>query len=127
MSTQQAGADSKLVDAFNKEVFLVQEYRRQGRELPANIDKAVLDFVKQWDTYMDHNHNKLVEAGIGGFTKERKVAHYIPHVWKSNKLESMINKHGEDKVIELLRRGYESANVMELRLLKILWKKLKTK
>ncbi len=106
---QQAGADSKLVDQFNREVFTVQELRRQGKDLPEGLDQTVLDFVAQWDKYMDYNHGKLVESNIGGFTKERKIKHYIPHVWKSGNLEASINKHGLEKVTELFRRAYASA------------------
>ena len=110
MSAQQkAGADNSLVKEFNRDVFTVQELRRQGKEIPNGVNKAVLDFVQQWDKYMDYNHNKLVTAGIGGFSADRKVKHYIPHIWKPANLESHINKHGEGKVLELLKRGYESA------------------
>jgi len=106
---QKAGADSKIVAQFNREVFLIQEYRRQGKELPSNLDKSVIDFVSQWDKYMDYNHGKLVESNIGGFTKARKVKHYVPHVWQSGRLLAAVNKHGEAKVEELFTRAYQSS------------------
>lgn len=107
---QLSGADSKLVQQFNKDVFLIQEYRRQDKELPNNLHESVIKFVDDWDKYMDYNHGKLVEAKIGGFTKKRKVKHYIPHIWQSNKLLSVINKHGEHKVEELFTRAYQSSS-----------------
>lgn len=106
---QMSGADSKVVKEFNRDVFTVQELRRQGREVPVGTSEHVLAFVKQWDHYMDHNHNELVKAGIGGFRADRKVKHYIPHVWMPKQLNLAIKKHGEEKVFELLRRGYASA------------------
>ncbi len=106
---QKAGADSKIVKQFNRDVFRVQELRRQGRMSEINVHKSVLEFVDQWDKYMDFNHNTLVEAGVGGFTKDRKVKHYIPHIWESAKLKHMMKVHGEDKVYELFRRAYKSA------------------
>lgn len=107
---QMAGAQNKLTDEFNRDVFLIQEYRRQGRTLPAKLDKSVVQFVDQWDKYMAHNHNKLVENNIGGFTAARKVKHYVPHIWKPIELRGLIKKHGESKVEELLTRGYKSAS-----------------
>lgn len=107
---QMAGADSKIVKQFNRDVFLIQEYRRQGKELPSNLDKSVIDFVGEWNKFMDYNHGKLVEANIGGFTKKRKVENYIPHVWQSGRLLSAINKHGEAKVEELFTRAYQSSS-----------------
>tara|TARA_R110000822_G_scaffold46604_6_gene123997 strand:+ start:43 stop:2229 length:2187 start_codon:yes stop_codon:yes gene_type:complete len=107
---QKSGADSKIVKQFNRDVFLIQEYRRQGKELPGNLDKSVLDFVGEWNKYMDYNHNKLVEAKIGGFKKDRKIDNYIPHIWKSGNLLSAINKHGEDKIEELFTRAYQSSS-----------------
>ena len=110
MGAQQfAGADSPLVKQFNREVFMIQEMRRQGKPLPENLDKSIIDFVDDWDKYMDHAHNKLVENGIGGFTKERKVKHYIPHVWQDGKFRGAISKHGKDKVIRTLTKAYEQA------------------
>lgn len=106
---QMAGADSKIVKQFNRDVFLVQEYRRSGRADQINVHQSVLDFVKQWDKYMDYNHDQLVTNAVGGFTAKRKVKHYIPHIWSNGRLQGAISKHGEDKVLELLRRAYASA------------------
>ena len=106
---QSAGGDSKLVNQFNRDVFLVQEYRRQGKEIPTGIRQSVKDFITDWDKFMDYNHNKLVEANVGGFTKERKVKHYVPHVWEYGKLLSAISKHGEQKIEELFTRAYQSS------------------
>lgn len=107
---QMAGADSKIVKQFNRDVFLIQEYRRQGKELPANLDKSVIQFVDQWNKYMDYNHSQLVDAKVGGFTKKRKINNYIPHVWQSGRLLAAIDKHGENKVVELFTRAYQSSS-----------------
>ncbi len=106
---QQATGDNPLVGEFSREVFKVQEYRRQGKPLPKDMDKSVLEFVDQWNKYMEHNHNELVTNNVGGFTKERKIANYIPHVWKKENLLLAESKVGKDKIIQLLTKGYESA------------------
>lgn len=102
---QSAGADSKVVRQFNEDVFLIQEYRRQGKELP-ELHSSVLKFVDEWNKFMDANHAKLVDANIGGFSKKRKVNNYIPHVWQSNKLSSAVRKFGKPQVLDLLTQGY---------------------
>lgn len=104
----QAGADNQLVKEFNREVFTVQELRRQGKPTD-HINKSVLEFVDNWDKFTDYTHNKFVENEIGGFTKERKIKHYIPHVWMSGQLQKAIREHGEDKVEALLEKAYKSA------------------
>lgn len=106
MAQQMSGSESQLVNKFNREVFTVQELRRQGKEVPQGIDKSVIEFVNQWDKYMDYNFNQLIDSKVGGFTKKRKVKNYIPHVWKPNNLNAAIKKHGEDKVVRLLTEAY---------------------
>jgi len=109
-ATQKAGADDPTVKEFNRMVFTVQEFRRQGKEVPNYIDGSVIKFVDNWDKYMDHNHSTLVDAGVGGFTKERKVDHYIPHVWMEGKFKTAIKDKGRAHVVELLRRAYVSSS-----------------
>lgn len=106
---QQSGADSKVVKQFNEDVFRVQELRRQGRGSEVKVHKSVLEFVDQWDKYMEYNMSKLVDANIGGFTGKNKVKHYIPHIWDNGKFLGAMNKHGEAKIRALLRQGYTSA------------------
>ena len=106
MAQQMSGAESSLVNKFNREVFTVQELRRQGKEVPSGINKSVVEFVDQWDKYMDYNFNQLIDNKIGGFSKNRKIKNYIPHIWKPNNLNAAIKKHGEDKVIRLLTEAY---------------------
>ena len=103
---ERAGQVDPNVDKFNREVFLVQEYRRQGKPLPKDVHKSVTDFVDQWDYYMDHNHNTLVDAGVAGFTAARKVKHYIPHIWQTGKFRGAITKHGRAKVEAALSKAY---------------------
>ncbi len=106
---QQSGAHSKVVKQFNEDVFRVQELRRQGRGSEIKVHKSVLDFVDQWDKYMEYNMSKLVDANIGGFTGKNKVKHYIPHIWDNGKFLGAMNKHGEAKIRAVLRQGYTSA------------------
>jgi len=105
---ERSGESDSTVDAFNKEVFLVQEYRRQGKPIPKTVDKSVTDFVDQFDYYMDHNHNVLVDADAAGFTAGRKVKHYIPHVWQRGQTKGAIRKHGRAKVVSVLAKGYKN-------------------
>ena len=105
---ERSGDSSDVVDSFNKDLFLVQEYRRQGKPIPKNIHKSVTDFADQFDHYMDHNHNVLVAADTAGFTAGRKVKHYIPHVWQRGKVNNAIRKHGRTKVVNLLAKGYRN-------------------
>jgi len=110
MGAQQfAGADSPVVKQFNREVFMIQELRRQGKPLPQNLDKSILDFVDDWDKYMANAHSKMVDNSIGGFHKDKKVKHYIPHVWQDGKFRGAINTHGQEKVLRVLTKAYERA------------------
>jgi len=99
---ERTGQTNEVVNQFNRDVFLVQEYRRQGKSLPKSIDKSVTDFVDQWDHYMDYNHNVLVDSGAAGFVKDRKVKHYIPHVWQAGKFKAV----GEEKAVAVLSKAY---------------------
>ena len=103
---QMAGSQNKLVKKFNRDVFTVQERRRQGQPT-TGIHQSVLDFVDDFDKFMAHNHNKMIENNILGFTKDRKIKHYIPHVWMPGKLEGAINKHGLDEVTTLFETAYQ--------------------
>jgi len=109
VAQQAAGADSALVNKFNREVFTIQELRRQGKPVSSNIDVSVVKFVDEWDKFMEHNHNKLVDSNINGFTAERKIKHYIPHIWDTAKLTQVINNVGEDKVISLFEEAYRKS------------------
>ena len=105
---ERSGESDPTVDLFNRELFLVQEYRRQGKPIPKTIHKSVTDFADQFDYYMDHNHKVLVDADAAGFTADRKVKHYIPHIWPTSKFKGAIKKHGRAKVVGLLAKGYRN-------------------
>jgi len=109
MAAQKDGASNPTVNKFNREVFRVQESRRQGRPL-GKVSPTVTKFVDDFDNYMDRNHAMLVDAQVGGFTAKRKVQHYIPHVWKVGNLKGMESKHGTDFVRDLLAKGYMNAS-----------------
>ena len=105
---ESAGINSGITDRFNKAVFKEIEARKQGQNIPAQ--PGVKEFVDVWRKYMDANHESLVNAGIKGFTKQRKVEHYMPHVWKPSQLTAMVNKHGVEKVHNVLTQGYMTSN-----------------
>ena len=105
---ERSGESDPTVDLFNRELFLVQEYRRQGKPITKTIHKSVTDFADQFDYYMDHNHNVLVDADAAGFTADRKVKNYIPHIWPTGKFKGAIKKHGRAKVVGLLAKGYRN-------------------
>ena len=104
---QEAGVDSPIVKQFNRDVFTIQELRRQGKPLPKAMDESVIKFVDDWDKYMDHNFNKMVENGIGGFNPKKKVKNYIPHVWMDGKFKGAISTHGIDKVTDVIEQAYK--------------------
>ena len=105
---ERSGQSDPLVQQFNEELFLVQEYRRQGKPIPKSIHKSVTDFADQWDIYMDHNHKALVDSNAAGFKADRKVKHYIPHIWQSGKVKGAITKHGQTKVRNTLAKAYQN-------------------
>ena len=107
---QAAGADNKLAKQFHRDVFTVQEYRRQGKQVPAKMSQSVLKFVDDFDKYMDYNHKTLVENNIAGYSADRKINHYIPHVWGTGQMKGAISKHGEEQVVELLTQAYKASS-----------------
>lgn len=105
MAQQLSGAESKLVDKFNREFFTLIELTRQGKPIPTNSSKAVQEMLKAWNKYMDSNFNMAIDNRLGGFSKDRKVNNYVPHIWQSNKVNKALKQHGEDKVIKVLTKG----------------------
>tara|TARA_R110002020_G_scaffold39742_2_gene117746 strand:- start:443 stop:3895 length:3453 start_codon:yes stop_codon:yes gene_type:complete len=103
----EAGADNKLVDEFNRDVFKLSEALRRGDDV-SHFGPELRGFMDEWDTYMDYNHGRLVDAGIEGFTKARKVKHYIPRVWEHGAIRGAITKHGRDKLDTLFTKAYRS-------------------
>lgn len=102
---QSAGQDSEIVAMFNKDVFATIQALQSGTPLP-KVDQSVTDFVNVWKTYMDKNHEMLIGAQIQGFSRDRKINHYMPQIWQSGKLEGAIKQHGYDKVVKVLKKGY---------------------
>jgi len=49
-----------------------------------------------------------VDANAAGFKKDRKVKHYIPHIWQQGKFRGAVTTHGKAKVISALAKGYRS-------------------
>lgn len=102
---QSAGQDSEIVTMFNKDVFATIQALQSGTPLP-KVDQSVTDFVNVWKSYMDKNHEMLLDAQIQGFSRERKINYYMPQIWQSGKLEGAIKQHGYDKVVQVLKKGY---------------------
>ncbi len=107
---ERSGESDPTVNDFNRDLFLVKEYRRQGKPIPKTIHKSVTDFADQFDHYMNHNHKALVDADAAGFTAGRKVDHYIPHIWTTSKFNTAIKTHGRVAVTNVLAKGYRTLN-----------------
>jgi hypothetical protein len=107
---ESAGVNSGITEKFNRAVFKEIELRKQGGSPAKNKEAGVSEFVDSWSQYMDKNHEKLVSAKIAGFTKERKITHYMPHVWRPHKLTAAIRAHGVEKVHKLLKMGYMTSS-----------------
>lgn len=110
---QMTGYHNTLVKQFNEEFFWLQEMRRMGHELPANVKERlqhVVKFADEWDKMMDKAHKYLVDSRIEGFTKERKVKHYVPRVHKYGNYKRAIEQHGLPQVQEVIFRSIRSAD-----------------
>lgn len=110
MAQQLSGAESKLVDKFNREFFTLIELTRQGKPIPTNSSKAVKELLTEWNKYMDSNFDLAIDSRLGGFTKDRKVKNYIPHIWQPSNVNKALKLHGEDKVIRVLAKGMLDTN-----------------
>ncbi len=62
---------------------------------------------------MSHNHDELVNSGAAGFTRERKVKHYVPHIWQKGTFRGAITKHGRAKVVATLSKGYTNLSTQK--------------
>lgn len=110
MAQQLSGAESKLVDKFNREFFTLIELTRQGKPIPTNSSKAVKELLTEWNKYMDNNFDLAIDSRLGGFTKDRKVKNYVPHIWQPSNVSKALKVHGEDKVIRVLAKGMLDTN-----------------
>ncbi len=102
---ENAGINSGITDRFNKLVHTEIENRKQGTGVRSQ-EEGIAEFVDEWKKYMDSNHDKLVDANIDGFTKQRRVENYIPHIWKYHLMDKAIREHGFGKVQRVLAKGY---------------------
>lgn len=100
---------NKFVAEFDRNVFTVLEYRRQGKPIPDSIDPSITKFCDEWQKFTDFAHDMAVDANLNGFKPNRKVAHYIPHVWVQGKFKRAIREHGIPKVEQLLTTAYQKA------------------
>lgn len=104
----EAGVDNPLVEQFNREFITLQELRRQGADT-AHIDPAIVKFADGWNKSMEVSFNHLIDAGVAGFSKLRKVDNYYTQSWLPTKLGMAEKKHGKDKIIDVLAKGYKTA------------------
>lgn len=100
-----AGADNALVAEFNRDMFRLAETMRRGEDT-SKFAPELRGFMDEWDKYMDYNHGKLVDAGIEGFTKERKIKHYIPRVSNHGAVRAAVKTHGREKLVTLFEKAY---------------------
>jgi hypothetical protein len=103
---QMAGADNQYAKLFNRQVFEVQELRRQGKELPKHIDNSVIKFVDDYNKFNRKQLDYKVKANIKGFDPKRAKQNYIPHIWQDGRFAGAIRTHGEGKLHKLLSEAY---------------------
>lgn len=99
------GQGSTLVNKFNREVATVLEQRRQGNPVTVK-SPSVLKMVDAFEGSMTKMFDDLVEAGVSGFRKDRRVKNYYPQLWDNGALRGAVTKHGMHKVQNLLAKGY---------------------
>lgn len=106
-SAWEGGKVNEVAQQFHREVFKHQEMLQMGKTPTPN--KYVAEYVKVLNKINDELFQGRIDANIKGFDKARRIANYIPHVWKKVKVERIIDQHGEDVVRELLAKSIESA------------------
>lgn len=110
---QMLGRNNPIVAEFNRDFMYVQEMRRQGLTIPADIldkIKPVTKFIDSWDSMMSKAHKKLVDANIEGFRADRKIPHYVPRVHQYGLYQRAIKEHGLSKVHKLLMTAIKNGD-----------------
>ena len=103
----EGGKVNDVAKAFHREVFRHQEALQMGYK--GSDDPFVLGYVNELNKVNDELFKGRVKANVKGFSKERRIANYIPHVWKKVKVAEIVKQHSEEVVLELLTKSIESA------------------
>jgi hypothetical protein len=103
----EGGAANKLAREFHKEVFKYQEALQMGKAV--NPNEFVERYVKRLNKVNDELFEGRIEANVKGFSKDRRIKNYIPHIWKKVKVAEIVKRGGEKRVIKLIEKSIESA------------------
>lgn len=106
MAAVSTGGKNKLQDEFSRKVMLYLNAQRLGKQLPN--EPIIARFAKQWDDYMAHNYDTLVDNHIKGFTGNNRISHYAPQIWKVEHAKRLINQ-GVD-LLPLLTKAMRTDN-----------------
>ena len=107
VNARNVGSANQYADEFHKTMYLAQERMAMGDKV-TDLDPAVQSFIKDWDTMMDNLFVEARDAGVKGFGKNKR-AHYVPRVWKKQKVEHIAKLYGEENLRKLLKESIESA------------------
>lgn len=97
-----------MAQKFNRDILKLIEARRQGRTLP-NVSPSVAAMADSMEKSMTHMFDDMVEAGVNGFTRDRRITNYVPQLWSADKLNASTAKHGDTAVAQMLAKGYLSS------------------
>lgn len=103
----EGGKVNDLAKAFHREVFKRQEALQMGKAVEPN--KFLDDYIATLNKVNDELFEGRIAANIKGFDAARRIKNYIPHVWKKVKVGEIVNRHGEQAVLDLLTKSIESA------------------
>jgi hypothetical protein len=103
----EGGVDNGEAKAFHRAVFMHQEDLQMGGA--GSTDENILAYVKQLNNTNRELHAERVAAGIKGFSHDRQITNYIPHVWKKAVIGKLAEDYGPEMFTELLEESLRSA------------------
>lgn len=103
----EGGKVNDIAREFHKAVYRHQEMLQMGKTPDSN--EFVEKYVKELNRVNDELFYGRVEANVKGFSKDRQIKNYIPHVWKKVKVAEVVKRHGKQAVLELLTESIEQA------------------
>jgi len=105
MAQHADGQNNSTVRQFSRDIATVLEQRRQGR--PVSVQSpSVLKMVDELDASMGKMFDDLVDAGVAGFQKDRRIKNYFPQLWDEGGIRGASSKFGRARVQQLLAKGY---------------------
>ena len=114
MAQHMDGQSNLTVKQFSRDVATVLEQRRQGRTVTVK-SPSVLRMVDEFEGSMTKMYDDLVDAGVTGFRKERRIKHYFPQLWDIGGIRGARSKYGRGKVQHLLAKGYMNSQHNEIK------------